>query len=137
LGQIPLAVVIAIPLRANILVAVTATLVTNPITFPFIYLLAHRLGSTTLAAVGSGGDDMDRYAISGLFAPLVTGLMLLGVLSAAVGFAGCSLLWRYWVQSQRRRRATTRLNGSPVSSPNETNPDVSRAPRYDPIEPPN
>lgn len=99
LGQIPLAILIALPLRANLLVAASATLVTNPLTFPLIYWAAYGLGDAVIgwraAAVTSGG----------VLAPLVTGLAILAGFGTIVGYAAAELAWRCRV---RRRRATRR-----------------------------
>jgi uncharacterized protein (DUF2062 family) len=52
-GQIPLAILIALPLRGNVLIAATATFVSNPVTFPFIYILAYYIGGVLLALSSS------------------------------------------------------------------------------------
>ena len=50
-AQIPVAAVVAVWLRGNVVAAVGSTLITNPFTFAPIYLLAYRLGS---AIIGQG-----------------------------------------------------------------------------------
>jgi uncharacterized protein (DUF2062 family) len=54
IAQILFATIGAIVLRANVVVAAVTTLITNPFTFPFIYLWAYRLG-----ALLTGRDNPD------------------------------------------------------------------------------
>lgn len=49
IAQIPTATGVADLLRANVPTAVAGTLVTNPVTFAPVYLMAHRVGSALLA----------------------------------------------------------------------------------------
>ena len=49
-AQVVFAVIAAMFLRANPPVAALATLVTNPITFPFRYLVAYRIGRVFIEA---------------------------------------------------------------------------------------
>jgi uncharacterized protein (DUF2062 family) len=55
-AQIPVAAVVAVWLRGNVVAAVGSTLITNPFTFAPIYLLAYRLGS---AIIGQGDVPAD------------------------------------------------------------------------------
>lgn len=107
LGQIPLAVVLAAAFRANISIAAGATLITNPITFPFIYLAAHRVGSTLLSGDGSGPSHATAGAIAQVTAPalqLATGLLVFAIVGATVGFFLADLIWRRRVHARWRRR---------------------------------
>ena len=63
-AQIIFAVVAALFLRANPLVAALATLVTNRVTFRVIYLLAHRIGKAVLEPVAGplAGDAANAVA---------------------------------------------------------------------------
>src|SRR5690606_6341526 len=61
IGQVALAVLFAASVRANILVASVATLVTNPLTFAPIYYAAYRTGSFLLAL--SGGPSESAGAV--------------------------------------------------------------------------
>lgn len=105
LAQTPLAVLIAIPLRANLLVAATATLITNPLTFPIIYYLAYRLGHATVSAVGAGAGNHEMGgATQGVVPALATGLALLAVMGAVMGWVGCEMWWRWRTKRRWRRR---------------------------------
>ena len=106
LGQIPLAVAIAIPLRANIVVAATSTMITNLVTFPIIYVVAHRLGTAMLAATqtSTARAASSELFVGGVVAPLATGLLLLAVVAAAVGYVITNLVWVWRVRARRSRR---------------------------------
>lgn len=114
IGQIVLAVLLASTVRANVLVASAATLITNPLTFPPIYYAAYRAGSFVLEAIGGRDASPD---VPGSLAPSMTasmgtaslstfvGLTLFAILSSLVAFAGVHLAWRLsliW-RWQRRR----------------------------------
>jgi len=123
-AQIVFAVIAALFLRANPPVAALATLVTNPFTFPFVYVLAHRIGKAVLepvagpievsaqqaasaaqvqaqAAAESVGGLLDW--LTGIGAPLATGLLILAVGSAVVGYFAVLAIWRLNALSRLRR----------------------------------
>lgn len=100
-GQMPLAVVVALPRRANLIAATTATLVTNPLTFGPIYLLAYSLGRWLITAIAGG----DRPSV---VASTVVGLVCMAVLGALLGFATVDLLWRRRIVTRRRRSQASR-----------------------------
>jgi hypothetical protein len=60
-AQIPIAAIFAVLLRANMVVTVASTLVTNPLTFPPIYLLAYRIGTLL---TGEGADSAAEAALA-------------------------------------------------------------------------
>src|SRR5690606_28322058 len=68
IGQIVLAVVLAASVRANILIASAATLVTNPLTFAPIYYAAYRTGSYLFALAGrpAGPANPENAGVSNL-----------------------------------------------------------------------
>ena len=132
-AQIVFAVIAALFLRANPPVAALATLVTNPFTFPFVYLLAHRIGKQVLEPVAgplpdSSPQDAEQAAVavesvSGFFdwivgvgAPLATGLLILAVSSAVLGYLLVLVIWR-WQALARLRRCRARPSRSPRSPP--------------------
>lgn len=111
IGQIVLAVLLAASVRANVMVASAATLVTNPLTFGPIYYAAYRTGSVLL---GIGGDrnvapDGAGPPVSGIWTSLsaaslatFVGLILFAILSSIVAYCvvhlswRLSLRWRWW-----------------------------------------
>jgi uncharacterized protein len=117
LGQIVLAVLFAASVRANILVASAATLVTNPLTFPPIYYAAYRTGGFLLGKLDSGSPapHITATAPPGLWAmagttslSLVLGLLVFATLSSLVAFVAVHLAWRVSLVLRWRRRRAAR-----------------------------
>lgn len=117
--QILLAVLIAIPLRANILVAAATTLYTNPLTFIPLYVLAYSMGTiitgekmrditapeftATLAEFWKIVPDMFNWFVS-LGPTLLIGLAIQCTIFAIVGYIGTMLIWRCVVSKMWTRR---------------------------------
>ena len=118
-AQIPIAAVVAVWLRGNIVAAVSSTLITNPFTFAPIYLVGYRLGAFIL-----GHDDVpmdtvvaqqvaeqassilvtwsDKFLAVGR--PLIVGMSLMAVLGAFIAYFGVLGIWRLFVSYEWRRR---------------------------------
>lgn len=126
-GQIVVAALFALSLRANVVVAATATPVTNPLTFPPIYYAAYRLGQFLIgadgareltedqvvalaesAAAASGGSS---WSFANVLLPLTIGLVVFAIASGVVGFALARLFWTMRVRRKWRHRMATRLPG--------------------------
>ncbi len=111
-GQIVLAALLALSARANIVVAVSATLITNPLTFPPIYFAAYRLGRNLIGASLAGSEAIRREWIStwllDVAAPTVVDLLLLAVATSCFGYALVHLLWRWRVTKRWHRRSNFR-----------------------------
>lgn len=124
IAQIPLAAGAAVLLRANVPAAVGSTLVTNPVTFAPIYILAHRLGSMLLGVDTSAPRAADlqpqsesadapwwqklRQRIVALGRPLLLGLAVLAVLAGLLTYGLIMLGWRVRTAlAWRRRRRST------------------------------
>jgi uncharacterized protein (DUF2062 family) len=114
LGQTPIAVFLALTVRANVIVAAAATLITNPVTFPAIYYAAYQVGTWL---IGSNETRAEPAQDSGWLAralgwladtsmPTAVGLFLFATVSAVVGFAAVRYGWRLWVRRRWRRRRT-------------------------------
>jgi uncharacterized protein len=133
IAQIPFAAAFAILLRANVPAAVGSTLITNPVTFAPIYILAFRLGSALLGepppALADIPDELmvtppfedpvvgwwarAWAAISALGGPLLLGLAIMATGSSLLTYLLISLAWRLkttmdWTRRRRRRRTSTR-----------------------------
>jgi uncharacterized protein (DUF2062 family) len=122
--QMLMALILAVPLRRNLPVALLTTFYTNPFTIVPLYLLAYGYGSLLLGG-GHGAakiepfdmdwgnflDSMSRmfdwsYALG---KPLAVGLVALGLTLAALGYFAVQIGWRAhvvlaWRARQRRRR---------------------------------
>lgn len=111
-GQIALAALFALSVRANVVIAASATLVTNPVTFPPIYFAAYKLGS------GFFGDRLEQMEVSqlhrtaiwlyGIAAPTALGLLLFAIITAFLGYGLVHLIWRLRVTQRWQRRIDRR-----------------------------
>jgi uncharacterized protein len=108
------ALLLAIPLRRNIPVALITTLYTNPFTIVPLYLVAFAYGSILLG--GSPGDagpvphewgELWHWML-GLGKPLVVGVGALALTLAVLGYFTVQLAWRFHVVSAWKRRAQRR-----------------------------
>src|SRR5215212_1067947 len=109
------AAILAIPARANVAVAALLTLVVNPLTIPFMYLAAYRIGSWELhydsnlvsqAAAERFSGELSRmlFWLHHASGPIVLGILTMAATAALLGFLISTLGWRIWVGSRRRRR---------------------------------
>lgn len=122
--QMLTALLLAIPFRKNLPVALLATFYTNPLTIVPLYLLAYQYGALLLGAEARAGDlrtwemDWSNWAASleallhwaaSLGKPLAVGLVALAATLAAVGYVASRIGWRgyvvlAWRARQRKRR---------------------------------
>jgi len=121
--QMLAALLIAIPLRKNVAVALLTTLYTNPVTIVPLYVLAYAYGRLLLGDgsamppvplfemdwsdwVGSAWALWDWMVALGK--PLALGIFALAVTLAAVGYVAAQLAWRVHVtlawRARRRKR---------------------------------
>jgi len=111
--QIVGAALLAIPMRANIPIAAAMTFLSNPATTPFFLVAAMDIGSR----VGFHTDLESFYELKGAHisrwvgwllsdaAPaLVSGLFLIGLGVALVGYIVSLVGWRWWVGHKWRQR---------------------------------
>jgi len=118
---------IGVPLRCNLPVALLTTFFTNPFTIVPIYLVAYQYGRLLLGVEGNSVDvvpfEMDwtnlAASMQGVFAwmlslgkPLAVGLVALGFTLAIAGYFIVHLAWRAHVvlswRARKRRRARRR-----------------------------
>lgn len=115
-AQIFFAALLSFSVRANVPVASLTTFITNPFTTPLMWIVAYRLGSwllqvdamTVVAPVNAAIEHTQlQDALQWLTgATLVTafGLVVLAIVSAAVGYLVTSLGWRAWIGRKRKAR---------------------------------
>lgn len=114
LGQTFLAVLLALPSRANLPLAAVTTLITNPFTVAFWAVAAHKLGLFVLkidaATTGAANEHVQstwfqefaQWAeIAGVAA---FGFVVLAVVGAAAGYLVASLAWRFVVAHKWGKR---------------------------------
>jgi len=125
-AQIFFAAIAAIFLRGSIAVAALATLVTNPLTFPFVYYGAYRIGSTLVAGNGRALEDValseeaaeQALEIAGWFPTLLhwassvgpalaVGVLVLAVAAAVAGYFLVHLAWRLLPEQQGKPPRST------------------------------
>jgi uncharacterized protein (DUF2062 family) len=117
------ALILSIPLRRNIPVALVVTFYTNPLTILPLYIVAFEYGSLILgwkqshAAIEPFAMDWADWAGSAhafvdwcisLGRPLAVGLVALALTLAALGYVAVDFAWRWSVITAWRRRAATR-----------------------------
>lgn len=110
-----IAAVLAIPARANVAVAAVFTLLVNPITIPPLYYAAYRIGAWELhhdatlvnpAAAERFTSELSRllFWVHQASGSIAIGVFTIAVVSAALGYLGASLVWRFWSVSRWRQR---------------------------------
>ena len=122
--QMLLAVVIAIPLRANVIVACAATLYTNPLTFIPLYMLAYTVGAFVTGEPVRNVIPPDLSVpwlefwklaplmfdwMASLGGTLLIGLAIQCTVFAIGGYMATMILWRYTVSKMWARRKQQRL----------------------------
>lgn len=113
--QIVGAAMLSIPLRANIPIAAAMTFLSNPATTPFFLIAAIALGNklgfhADLAAFealytsGAGVSRWIQWLLSDAAPAMISGLFLIALFSALVGYAVSIVGWRWWIGAKWRRR---------------------------------
>lgn len=115
LAQIPVTVVAAIVLRANLPAAAASTLISNPVTFAPLYYTAYQLGAWVTgestppledkeAGNTSEGDRTLWQRVSALGKPLLAGLSIMACLAGALTYLLIDLIWRWRTAVRWRKR---------------------------------
>ena len=112
------ALLMAIPLRKNVPLAMLVTVYTNPLTIVPLYLVAYAYGALLLGHE-SNATQITPYSWDWTFhglwqwmlslgKPLGIGLVALAATLAVVGYFATDLAWRLHARAQWRRRARGR-----------------------------
>ncbi|MBS0481135.1 MAG: DUF2062 domain-containing protein [Proteobacteria bacterium] len=112
-AQILFAALLSLPVRANVPVAALTTFVTNPFTTPIIWAISYQIGNWLLHLDGHTGGAIDRlFALTDVWdaiewltsegKSLALGLVIVAVVSAAVGYLVSGVCWRWWIGHKRR-----------------------------------
>ncbi len=112
-AQIIFASILSLPIRANVPIAALTTFVTNPLTTPLIWAGAYSLGNLLLHIDDRAGGAIDRlFALTDMWdaiqwltsegRSLALGLVIISVVSAALGYVFSGWVWRWWVGYKRR-----------------------------------
>lgn len=108
-GQTLIAALLALAMRINIPVAALTTLISNPLTMGPIYYFEYRIGQRLLGTPPQPfafefSLDWLTGSFLAVWQPLVLGSLLLGLLAAALAYAGLDLLWRASLADYREAR---------------------------------
>ena len=117
-----IAAILAIPTRANVVVAAAITLVVNPLTMGPLYYAAYRIGSWELnydsslvnpAAAQRFSSELSRvlFWLHHASGSIAIGILTLAVAAAILGYATAALLWRLWARSRWRHRPSAGTQG--------------------------
>ncbi|HEU0065956.1 MAG TPA: DUF2062 domain-containing protein [Sphingomonas sp.] len=116
-GQVAVAAVAALPFRANIPAAALTTFLTNPLTTPPLWVLAYWIGRSVLRLDAHVTGAPVARAASGWLQwfmeagpATATGLLVLSVVFAVVGYALSALGWRLWIGNKWRKRRMRNAN---------------------------
>lgn len=121
-AQTIVAALLALPSRANVPVAAVTTFITNPLTTPPIWVAAYWTGSYLLKLdamtptqpltrqVQSGAVDWIQWLLSDAAPATALGLLVISIISAAVGYLIASFTWSWWIGHKWRRRAARRAH---------------------------
>ena len=117
LAGLLIAALFALPFRANVPVAALTTFITNPLTTPFLWFLAYRIGAWVLHSdapaivqpVAEATDWLHRVtgALGWLWdkgPAFALGLVILTSVSAGLGYALSAFGWRLWIAAKWKRR---------------------------------
>lgn len=112
-GHMLVAALLAILLRANLPIAVVLVWVSNPITIPFQFFFAYKLGAFILHTPHhpfSFEISMEWFMaeIKTIGIPLFLGSFILGTLLAVLGNLFVRVYWRFSVAQSWRKRAKNR-----------------------------
>ena len=113
--QIVGAALMSIPFRANIPIAAAMTFLTNPMTTPFLVAASLEIGSFLgfrsdirafydLIHRHAGVGDWLAWMFSDAAPGLVSGLFIIAVASAVLGYFLAVVIWRWWTARKWRRR---------------------------------
>ncbi len=125
--QVLAAILLAVPLKRNLPVAIVTTFYTNPFTIVPLYVLAYGYGSLLVGKDAVAARlrpfewDWSDWGWSlralgewmlGLGLPLAVGLPALALTFAVLGYIAVQLAWRAWVviewRARKRRREAAR-----------------------------
>jgi uncharacterized protein (DUF2062 family) len=111
--HIVLAALLAVPARANVMLAAAMTLLVNPLTIPPMYYAAYHIGRWELrhdAIDPAGAKEASSELARLLFwlhhasGPIALGILTLASGAALIGYAVSAIGWRLWVARKWRRR---------------------------------
>lgn len=109
IGQMPLAAVMAIVFRGNLVISVVLVWLSNPLTMAPILYWNYRLGDFLLGGWGHQVTSESGVAwwianINNVLPPLMLGGITTGLVIALIGYRVTSILWHVEVMNRRRNK---------------------------------
>ena len=109
-----IAAVLAIPTRANIVIAAAFTLLVNPLTIPPLYYAAYRVGTWELhhdaplvnpAAAERFSGELGRllFWVHEASGPIAVGVLSIAAVAALIGYFSASVVWTSHLKRKLRR----------------------------------
>lgn len=124
---------LALPVRANIPIGAAMTFLSNPVTTPMIIAASVWLGDrmfglhanvSTISRMAENGAPLSewmRWFLSDAAPALITGLFVISVVSAIVGYLLATVIWDNWIRLRWRRKlrraSDQRLESSTSDTP--------------------
>ena len=107
-GHPLIAALVALAFRVNIPVAALTTFVSNPLTMPAMYYLAHRLGRRLLGMEPTPFQfelslEWVTESLVNNWQPMMLGCFLLGATLALVGYVTLDVVWRVTIVNYANR----------------------------------
>ncbi|MFC7537436.1 DUF2062 domain-containing protein [Sphingomonas sp. GCM10030256] len=113
--QIVGAALLSVPLRGNIPIAAAMTFLSNPLTTPFFLAVSIPVGNLlgfhadleTFNALFARGASIGRWAqwlVSDAAPAMMSGLFIIALGCALVGYGVSIVVWRWWVNRKWRSR---------------------------------
>jgi uncharacterized protein (DUF2062 family) len=98
-GHLVIAAGASVPLRVHIPLAMISTLISNPFTLPAIYYGCFRVGQVLLGLPPQPFSfelsfDWVTHQFMQIWQPMLLGCLLVGAISATIGYIALDLLWR-------------------------------------------
>jgi uncharacterized protein (DUF2062 family) len=119
--QIAGVALLALPIRANIPIGAAMTFLSMPATTPFILLASAYVGradSTHLLQILEAHIplwpkmlQLAEWLFSEAAPAMLTGLFIISVVCAAIGYVASALFWRWWIVRKWRRRSKSVATG--------------------------
>ena len=127
--HVVIAAILAIPARANVMIAAVVPLVITPF-YPALYYAAYHIGSWELHHDRAVVDAATQRQVTGevqriLFwihhasGPIGVGILTLAVAASVFGYVAAAFGWRLWCASRWRRRAARPANPSATAASGE------------------
>lgn len=109
LGQMPLAAVMAVLFRGNLVISVVLVWISNPLTMAPVLYWNYRLGDFLLGGWGhqvtsETGAEWWLANITNLLPPLMLGGITTGLVLGLIGYRVTSILWHLEVMNRWRNR---------------------------------